>query len=141
MAGGSSKFQSEKTDLFFQNSLSPSSLPPHPQQEITASKSSGRKSAIASEVYAEMSMPTSFITMMAPSLTAVPPTMPADATPTEASPLRCLSHASAICERHELWLQRNITFLLYFGPQVAEADADSVASNSKTLAFASSRTR
>eukprot|EP00445_Apocalathium_hangoei_P044403 CAMPEP_0203982862 /NCGR_PEP_ID=MMETSP0360-20130528/3359_1 /ASSEMBLY_ACC=CAM_ASM_000342 /TAXON_ID=268821 /ORGANISM="Scrippsiella Hangoei, Strain SHTV-5" /LENGTH=138 /DNA_ID=CAMNT_0050921685 /DNA_START=255 /DNA_END=667 /DNA_ORIENTATION=- len=138
MAGGSSKFQSEKTALFFQDSLSPSSLPPHPQQEITASKSSGRKSAMASEVYAEMSMPTSFITMIAPSLTAVPPTMPADATPTEASPRRCLSHASAICERHELWLQRNITFLLYFGPQVAESDPDSVANNSKTLAFASS---
>jgi len=124
MAGGSSKFQYEKMTVLFQKIWSPSSLLPHPQEEITASKSSGLKSAMAPELYAEMSMPTSSTTVIASSSTAVPTTNPADTTPTEASPRKCLSRASAICERRELWLQRNITFVLCFRPQVAESDPE-----------------
>jgi hypothetical protein len=40
--------------------------------------------------------------VMAPGFTAVPPTMPADAQPTDASPRRWRIQPSAICERHEL---------------------------------------
>lgn len=39
--GGSSKLQSSNMDLFFHTSFSPSSLLPHPQHEITMSKSIG----------------------------------------------------------------------------------------------------
>jgi len=137
MAGGSSRFQSWKTARFFQTSLSPSSLLPQPQQEMTTSKSSGLKSAMASEAKPEMSTPASFMTVMAPSLTAVPPTMPAEATPTEELPRSDRSQPSAICERQELWLQRNMTFVLYAGPHVTFTDSRSFM----TLALVSSRTR
>jgi len=79
------------------------------------------------------------MTVMAPSLTAVPPTMPAEATPTEELPRSDRSQPSAICERQELWLQRNMTFFLYFGPHVRLGSKDSKSSN--TLALASSLTR
>merc|ERR1719145_441702 len=73
---------------------------------------------MASDVNPEMSTPTSAITLMAPSFTAVPPTIPAEATPTESASLNARSQPSAICERQELWLQRNMTLCLYIGPQV-----------------------